>query len=195
MNYLAHALTAAHDDEAIIGSLLADWVKGREALGRLTPGIQRGVLIHRFVDQFTDHHPLVREAILGFPRVNRRMATVLVDVVFDHFLAQEWRAFAPGTLEEFDARVGRLVGAHWESIPEIFRPFGQRLRDGSFLTSYGTLEGIGRAFDRVGKRTSRPELWKATVEALPAQEGQLRGAFRLFFPELLAECGQRFAAD
>ena len=56
MNYLAHFYLADGSPDALVGSLLGDFVKGDDHAD-YPPEIQRAILIHRQIDSFTDAHP------------------------------------------------------------------------------------------------------------------------------------------
>ena len=55
MNYLAHAFLSLNDDEIQLGNLIGDFVKGNK-YERYPPKIKKGILLHRHIDSFTDHH-------------------------------------------------------------------------------------------------------------------------------------------
>ncbi len=56
MNYLVHLFFSDHSEEALLGSLLGDFVKGNPA-GRFSAGVSDAILLHRKVDSFSDAHP------------------------------------------------------------------------------------------------------------------------------------------
>ena len=86
MNHLAHALLSAHDDRAIVGALLSDFVKG-EGPRAYPPDVRDEIVLHRHVDVFTDSHPAVRAALARFAPERRRFAGLARDGHFDHLRA------------------------------------------------------------------------------------------------------------
>ena len=58
MNYLAHFYLSNHDKNLIVGNYIADDVKGKAYLDYPLE-IQKGILLHRKIDDFTDNHPIV----------------------------------------------------------------------------------------------------------------------------------------
>jgi hypothetical protein len=56
MNYLLQLFFSDHSEEALLGSLLGDFVKGNPA-GRFSAGVSDAILLHRKVDSFSDAHP------------------------------------------------------------------------------------------------------------------------------------------
>jgi len=57
MNYLAHLLLSGNDEDVIFGNFIGDAVKGKQYQD-YSPQIQKGILLHRQIDTFTDAHPV-----------------------------------------------------------------------------------------------------------------------------------------
>ena len=53
MNYLAHIYLSGGDPEVTVGNFMADAVKGKD-YQNYSEGIQRGIILHRAIDTFTD---------------------------------------------------------------------------------------------------------------------------------------------
>ena len=81
MNFLAHLLLAGEDPEQRLGSLIADFSRGRlETLAkRYPPGIIRGIAQHRKIDRFTDRHPLLLDSRRRFSLRRRRFAGIITE--------------------------------------------------------------------------------------------------------------------
>ena len=62
MNYLAHIFLSGNNRKVQIGNFVGDAVKGR-TYENYPSGFREGILLHREIDDYTDHHPVVREAI------------------------------------------------------------------------------------------------------------------------------------
>ena len=56
MNYLAHAYLSFGHKEVLTGNMISDFVKGK-ARFQYPEGIQKGIMLHRAIDDFTDTHP------------------------------------------------------------------------------------------------------------------------------------------
>lgn len=91
MNYLAHLHLGGPGREQLLGSLYGDFVKG-PLQGLYDPRIEAAIALHRRIDMYTDRHPLVDIALSRFSTVRRRYAGIVLDVFFDHCLAQIGRA-------------------------------------------------------------------------------------------------------
>src|SRR5262245_44062659 len=104
MNYLAHAYLSFNDPEVLVGNLINDFVKGKKRFD-YPKGIQRGIALHRAIDNFTDQHDATREAKAIFRPAYRLYSGAFVDVVYDHFLAIDENEFSERSLFEFSVKV------------------------------------------------------------------------------------------
>ncbi len=85
MNVLAHSLLS-YSEGQVIGNLLEDYL-GTIDRSSFSSEIQKGIQLHREIDNFTDHHEknyLAREEL--YPAVGR-YAPVFLDLIYDYFLA------------------------------------------------------------------------------------------------------------
>jgi len=95
MNYLAHAYLSFSNEEILVGNMISDFVKGNKKVA-YPSSIQKGIMLHRIIDRFTDDHPATRQANTFFKPAVRLYAGAFTDVVYDHFLAlgteswEEW---------------------------------------------------------------------------------------------------------
>lgn len=88
MNYLAHAYLSFEITDITVGNMISDFVKGKQKFDYpLT--IQQGIMLHRAIDTFTDTHAITREAKSFFKEPYGPYSGPLVDVVYDHFLAND----------------------------------------------------------------------------------------------------------
>ena len=122
MNYLAHALLSFNQEKILVGNMLGDFVKGKNYL-QLPPDIQKGILLHRFIDRSTDEHPIVLEAMSVFKPSFFLSNGVFVDIFFDHFLANDSRYFTHDSLASFTNSTYNLLGAHQHLFDEKMAPF------------------------------------------------------------------------
>src|SRR4051812_17048427 len=97
MNWLAHLLLSEKTPAFWLGNLLPDLVSAT-VLRSLPPEFQPGIRRHLQIDAFTDSHPLFRQSILRLDPDFRRYGGIIIDILYDHFLASEWERFAAGTL-------------------------------------------------------------------------------------------------
>ena len=83
MNFLAHIYLSPPHEDAQLGSLLGDFVKGpidgSEISSRYGEEVKRAIALHRRIDSYTDAHPAVVASRNRISTNRRRFAGVMVD--------------------------------------------------------------------------------------------------------------------
>ena len=193
MNYLAHlhlADVAGQDDEGTLGNLVADMVKGPE-VERLTEGVQAGVRMHRKVDRYTDTHERVQSSIRRISADWGWFSGIVIDVYYDHLLAETWAEWSEESLRAFTLRMhGRLVRG-LPHLPESAQFGVSKLVETDRLMMYATRDGIADTFVRLSDRIARrlPQRARRLEEAMPLllqRHDELTVDFRAFYPALMA---------
>jgi acyl carrier protein phosphodiesterase len=109
MNFLAHIYLSGDDPEVQLGNFMADAVKGNQYT-QYELGIQRGIKLHRFIDSYTDTHPVFRRSKSRLHGKQFGHYTgVIMDMFYDHFLAANWREFHHQPLEVFTDNFYSLI--------------------------------------------------------------------------------------
>jgi acyl carrier protein phosphodiesterase len=196
MNFLAHLLlsgspaTTPDYEDIVVGNFAAEAVRGRAGLLAYAPAVQRGIRLHRFIDTFTDTHPVVRrttarlrEAGLG------KWAGVVSDVAYDHLLARDFPQYHtnPGEpLPAFAQRMYALLHARREELPERLQQMFHYMRQGDWLTGYAHPSGLEQALLGLSRRVPAAAVLAtgaaAFLKELPAYEDD----FSEFWLELRA---------
>lgn len=154
MNFLAHAFLAGADPADRLGGLMGDFVKGPLPAG-LPENIAAGVRLHRQIDVFAESNPAFRRSKARVSAPRRRVAGIMVDMFYDHFLARDWEDFAPQPLEAFSAEMYALLAAHAAILPPRLAQILPRMRADDWLASYRAPEIIELALDRMASRLRR----------------------------------------
>ncbi|MBA1146029.1 DUF479 domain-containing protein [Ectothiorhodospiraceae bacterium WFHF3C12] len=186
MNYLAHLHLAEDSDDALVGNLLGDFVKGRPERLDYPDAIRRGILLHRRVDSFTDRHPVFRtsRARLGAPY--RRFAGIIIDLAYDHFLARDWADYHDEPLPSFAARTYRALARHHHRLPPRLQRMAPVMSEQDWLSAYRELDNIERSLAGIARRLSRPTPLPWAGEQLRLHYAGLEADFNAFMPDLEA---------
>lgn len=184
MNYLAHLYLAGDDDAEISGALLGDFIKGPLHRIALPASVVEGIRLHRQIDSFTDEHPIVARSRERLSQ-RRLVSGIIIDVVYDHFLANHWQAFANQTIDEFAQQRYQRLLAHRASFPEQLQKMVTHMTQHDWLTSYAELETTAFAIERIGKRLSRPDLLNDVYQDLADNYRGLEEDFLTFFPQAI----------
>ncbi|MGD9931146.1 MAG: ACP phosphodiesterase [Mangrovibacterium sp.] len=184
MNFLAHLYLSGESDELILGNFIGDYVKGQQYLN-YREDVQRGILLHRRIDSFTDHHSLVRQCARRFQPSYGRYAGIVTDVVFDHFLAKYWSAYSVYTLRQFSKHVHAVLLSNFIQLPSRVKGFLPFFIQHRRLESYAHADGIRQSLEIMGRRTSLPEQTDFAMQVLTDEFGLIRDEFEAFFSELV----------
>lgn len=184
MNFLAHFYLSFNDPDLLIGQFIADDVKGK-AYGVYPPGIQHGILLHRFIDQTTDSHPeclkirqLIRPALGLF-------SPVAIDVYFDHFLAAKWNNFSEISRKDFISKVFTQLERGKEHISPQMSILLTKMKQYDWLNMYESLEGIDEILVQMSRRIRGGHQLALAGAQLRAFFPEVEKAFDSFFPQLI----------
>lgn len=189
MNYLAHAYLSFNQPEILVGNLISDFVKGRKKFD-YSPGIQKGIALHRGIDHFTDTHEVTREAKEIFRPHYRLYAGAFTDVVYDHFLATDKNEFSAESLLQFSLTVYETVTPFVPLLPEKFRQMFPYMQQQNWLNNYQYNQAIGRSLAGVVRRSAYLTESATAFQLFEMHYGHLQDCYRRFFPEL-----KKFAAE
>src|ERR1041385_825503 len=120
MNYLAHAYLSFGNEPVLIGNMISDFVKGKQKFN-FPEDVQKGIMLHRMIDTFTDGHAATKEAREILKPFADRYATAFVDVIYDHFLAVDENEFPLNKLEYFANETYHALKNNERILPEKFR--------------------------------------------------------------------------
>ncbi|MDJ0734354.1 MAG: ACP phosphodiesterase [Nostocaceae cyanobacterium] len=188
MNWLAHLFLSEDNLENRLGNLLADLVKGSQRQ-ILNPQVLRGIECHQFIDTFTDNHVVVKRSKQRISS-NTRMRGILVDIIYDHFLAKNWSMYSKLPLSVFTAQIYQSFQGYQGNLPVGIRNVIARMAAEDWLGSYRSLAGVENALERISLRLSA-RLYKTfdmemAVRELTMHYGDLEADFLEFFPQLSA---------
>lgn len=184
MNFLAHLFLSGNNRDIIIGNFIADHVKGNK-VASFGPGIRAGILLHREIDQFTDHHAVVKAAVERIRPEFRKYAGVVVDMYFDHFLSVGWQEWSNEPLSDFTLRMYGILSESADILPLRTRHMLPYMMEHDWLSNYGTFEGLDRALNGMARRTPFYSNMETAAEKLQQDYKFYGDSFRHFFPELI----------
>ena len=184
MNYLAHAALSLNEKGLVTGNLISDFVKGKAQYDLPSP-IQKGIRLHRMIDEFTDFHPVTAKAKLFFRPQYRLYAGAFVDVVYDHFLSLDTDQFmAYGGLEAFTASVYSYLEENRAFLPGRFHQMLPHMKSQNWLYNYQFRQGIQRSFQGIVHRAAYLEESEIAFDIFNENYEALKKYYEEFFPEL-----------
>ncbi len=154
MNHLAHLFLSSDNEEEMVGQFIADAVKGND-FNLYTEHIRNGILLHRWVDSFTDTHDLVSELRAAYRPKLGLYSGVLIDLVFDHYLAKDFQNHSGRMLEEFQQFSFHVLNKHEEVFPERMKNYFFHMKDKQFMMKYANPLGMAVIVRQMGIRIPR----------------------------------------
>lgn len=185
MNYLAHAFLSFNKTDILTGNMISDFVKGKTKFD-YPLGIQKGIQLHRLIDEFTDAHPVTSKAKNYFRPQYRLYSGAFVDVVYDHFLALDKKQFEEyKNIEDFSQQVYQLLEINFALFPLRFQKMFFYMKSQNWLYNYQFKEGIQKSFHGLVYRASYLYESDIAFKIFKKNYGELKKCYSEFFPELL----------
>jgi acyl carrier protein phosphodiesterase len=185
MNYLAHIYLSGDNDELKIGNFIADSVKGKDYLDYPSE-IQKGIVLHRAIDTFTDTHPIVSKSVQRLFERYGHYSRVIMDVLYDHFLAVNWKEYSEISLKEYTENFYQLLQDNSEVLPKTVQNFLPYMISDNWLYNYRKIEGIEKILFQMNRRIKFRAKMHLAVEELREFYEEFENEFRMFFEELRA---------
>lgn len=184
MNFLAHLYLSGPSDKIKIGNFIADSIKGNKYLD-YPEEIQKGILLHRSIDKFTDTHTISHECAKFFNPKYRKYSPVVVDIIYDHFLARNWDKYHTEKLHSFVNKTNILLLKNYFILPAKMKKILPFLIKNKRLENYASIEGINTILEIMPKYTSLPKHNEYAIEQLKNKYEQLDSMFDEFFTDII----------
>jgi len=192
VNFLAHIYLSFDNPQITLGNFMADSIRGRDYL-QFPERIQKGVLLHRAIDTFTDTHPITRKSSKRLHSRYRHYSMVIVDIYYDHFLARNWDSYSDISLESFTDNFYILLEENLHLMPETVQLMTPYMITDNWLLSYRELDGIHRVLKGLNRRTGLKSGMDQAMEELEDFYGEFQTEFTAFFDELIIFSRQKLA--
>jgi acyl carrier protein phosphodiesterase len=184
MNYLGHIFLSGENELLMVGNFISDYVKGKNYL-KYPLEVQKGILLHRSIDQFTDnnqHWQSIREMIRP---VYHRYAGVASDLFVDHFLAAKWNSYSQHSLLLYSKWVHSVFLRNYSILPERVKGFLAYLIQHKRLLSYSEIKGIEESLYIMSLRTSLPDQTMEAITLLNEHYEEFGNLSSLFLTEVI----------
>ena len=183
MNFLAHLHLADISGTHLTANLAGDFAKG--SIIDHPKHLQQGIWLHRQIDVVTDSHEIIIDLLKQFPKSSRRVAPILIDLAFDHYLAYYWEEYHHQSLQDFTQKAYQCMQTT-EQLPEKLQHIIPKIVQQDWLSSYQTKQGLNQAITGISQRLSKPELFNSAIKDVDKLYIDIEIAFRTFYPQLMA---------
>jgi acyl carrier protein phosphodiesterase len=183
MNYLAHAYLSFNDPDILAGNMISDFVKGKKKFD-YPDRVQTGITLHRKIDEYTDTHPATRQAKQYLKETAGLYAGSFVDIIYDHFLANDPYEFEEGALAVFARNTYTQLEAFENLFPEKFQKFFFYMRTQNWLLHYRSAQGIQNSFHGLCRRAKYIDDPEPVFGAFLNHYEELKMSYEFFFPHV-----------
>ena len=184
MNFLAHIYLSGDNDLMKIGNFMADGIHGKH-FDNFPMEIQKGIILHREIDTFTDAHPIFRQSTKRLHANYHHYSGIIVDIFYDHFLAKNWSNYSDETLADFTERFYQSLRDHYDSLTPKTQKMVPYLIQQNWLMSYQTIDGIEKKKKKMDNRMKRDSIMRLSVSELRTYYSEFEQEFTTFFKELI----------
>lgn len=184
MNFLAHIYLSFGDGDVTIGNFIADSIRGNK-YGHLPQRVQKGVLLHRAIDTFTDAHPIPKMSSKRLHANYSHYSRVIVDIFYDHFLAKNWAVYSKAPLARYVDDFYDLLEAHYALLPLATQRMMPYMIADNWLFNYASLDGIANVLKGMNRRTQHRSGMHRAITDLELHYRRFEEEFTAFFEELI----------
>lgn len=190
MNFLAHIYLSGTDDGVKIGNFMADSIRGRQYENYPTQ-LRKGIILHRAIDSFTDNHPIYRQSKHRLHEKYGHYSGVIMDIVYDHFLAKNWATYSNELLEDYAQNFYVLLQERFDELTEKTQKILPYMIGRNWLVSYATLEGLEMILFQMDHRTKNRVAMQEAIVEVKTYYTEFEEEFTLFFAELQQFCAEQ----
>ena len=183
MNYLGHLALSGSDPHILFGNFIADSIKGKSYLNWPT-NIQKGILLHRFIDDFTDTNIHYLKGKRRFYKEFPKMGGVITDILYDYLLWKYELKYHKLNLDNEINRYYSILDSFENDMPKNIRYMYGYMKKDDWLNNYKHEIGIKRALNGIGKRINYSNDLEKSFEILNASILDFDLEFELFFDEI-----------
>lgn len=181
MNYLAHAYLSFNDPDILAGNMISDFVKGKKKYD-YPQRVQQGIALHRIIDEFTDSHAATKEAKEIFRPAYRLYSGSIMDVIYDHFLANDENAFTDASLYEFTIKTYKKLDQFTHLFPEKFNRMYPYMKSQNWLYHYRHPEGTEKSLGGLVRRSKYLTESETAFRLFTDNYQTLELLYKRFFP-------------
>ena len=163
---------------------MADGIHGKN-FDTFPMEIQKGIILHREIDTFTDAHPIFRQSTKRLHANYHHYSGIIVDIFYDHFLAKNWSNYSNETLEDFTEHFYQSLRNNYDLLTPKTQKMIPYLITQNWLMSYQTIDGIEIILEKMDNRMKRDSNMRFSIAELRTFYSEFEQEFTLFFKELI----------
>ena len=190
MNFLAHIYLSGNNDSVKIGNFMADSIRGNQYTN-YPENIRKGILLHRYIDTFTDAHPIYRKSKHRLHEKYGHYSGVIMDIVYDHYLAKNWSNYSDTYLEDYAQEFYKLLQQNYDILTEKTQKMMPFMIARNWLVSYASLDGLEMILFQMDHRTKHRVHMQEAINEVQEFYQEFETEFKFYFEELQQHCKEK----
>ena len=190
MNFLAHIYLSGNNDSVKIGNFMADSIRGNQYTN-YPENIRKGILLHRYIDTFTDAHPIYRKSKHRLHEKYGHYSGVIMDIVYDHYLAKNWSNYSDTYLEDYAQEFYKLLQQNYDILTEKTQEMMPFMIARNWLVSYASLDGLEMILFQMDHRTKHRVHMQEAINEVQEFYQEFETEFKFYFEELQQHCKEK----
>ena len=184
MNYLAHTFLSFGQEYLLIGNFITDFINAKQARV-LHDQYKEGVELHRKIDRFTDSHDMFSSGRRRLAKHHGKYAPVVLDILYDHLLAKNWKRYATQSIEEHAEQTYSYFEKHADVFVENNFIHLPKMINHNFLESYVHEDKVRYVLQQMDKRAKFESDFTSAMDHLLEEYTAYENEFNLFFPDII----------
>ena len=186
MNYLGHLVLSGRNKEVLFGNFIADSIKGNSYLN-WPKKIQKGILLHRYIDHFTDSNIYYLKGKRRFYDDFPKLGGIINDIIYDYLLWQYELKHKSINLSDEIKRFYRVLDDFKVMMPVNIKYMYSYMRKDDWLLNYQTISGIKMALNGIGVRTKYSNNLSNAFDLVEKDMDNFNNEFELFYKQIKTE--------
>jgi len=116
---------------------------------------------------------------------------VIVDILYDHFLAKNWNSYHTQPLADYVDDFYELLRTNFEILPTRIQRMMPYMMADNWLLSYASIKGISTILNQMNQRTKNRAKMNFAVLELEEFYTEFETEFTSFFAELIPASQQK----
>jgi acyl carrier protein phosphodiesterase len=188
VNFLAHLVLSEGGDQVMAGNFFANQAKGN-SWKRLSKNYAQGVILHRAIDTYVDGHGIVLDAKKRLSSNFGKFKGVLLDIYWDHFLAENFINHCGKNRNEFVAYSLNVLKKHSDIFHINSRNMIIHMEKQNWLNDYSHLDGIDNILRQMSNRFRYKNPLDKGIHGLKENYLALGDDFKTLWPDLKSKFG------
>jgi acyl carrier protein phosphodiesterase len=183
MNFLAHIFLSGDDSLIKIGNFMADGIRGKD-YEQYPPKLKIGILLHRFIDSYTDSHPIFKQSTKKLHPNYGHYSGVLIDMFYDHFLCKNWKKYSSENLSDFVQNFYASLRESYPILTEKTQHLLPYMEQGNWLYNYQFIDELELILTQMDHRTKYASKMRFAKTELLLYYDEFEKEFTDFFEEI-----------